>query len=212
MGKDIKEKYERVCAIKDKALSLLEMGINQDVKDIDAKEIGELMDIVKDTEEAIKYAEEACYYSSVVKAMEDSTEEEKKYYIDKYIPEMAMYYTPMSMARARDSRGRYMYTPEPMMYDDRHEPDFDRSRMYYSSTGSNSNINYERDYREGRSGITRRTYLDMKNADKTAKMDKFKEYIDNFKEDMEEMFIEGKSTPEEKSYAKQALAQFIAKL
>lgn len=220
MGKDIKEKYERVCAIKDKALSLVETQMNGNIENVDAKELGEVMDIAKDAAELIKYMEESCYYNKVTEAMEEGSEEEKKYYMNKYIPEYdGKFYTPiysdgMSFARRRDSRGRFMYTEPHIMND---EYDDMKNRMYYSSNGNsgsnnNSSMNYERDFREGRSGITRRTYLDMKDADKNTKMDKFKEYIDNFKEDMEEMFIEGKSTPEEKAYAKQALAQFISKM
>lgn len=221
MGKDIKEKYERVCAVKDRAISLVEAQMNGNIENVDAKELGEVADIAKDFAEIMKLCAEAEYYCKVTDAMDEGSDEEKKYYMNKYIPEYeGKFYSPvatngdMNMARRRDSRGRYMYHDDfypdwsvpPMYYT---EPD----GMHYSNkSDSMTNMNYARDMREGRSGITRRTYMDMKDADKNTKMEKFKEYIDNFQEDMEEMFVEGKSTPEEKAYAKQALAKFISKL
>lgn len=192
MGKDMKEKYERVCAIKDKALSLVETQLNGDISQIDAKELGEVVDIAKDMAEIVKYSEEACYYHKVVESMEEASDEEKKYYMDKYIPEYeGKFYTYLPRpiyARQRDSRGRYTYT-EPMMMDD----DSYRNRMYYSSMGNSNSggrVDMEtRDYREGRSGMTRRTYMEMKengeDKDKTNK--ELERYMNELSNDMTEM-------------------------
>lgn len=220
MGKDIKEKYERVCAIKDKALSLVETQMNGDLSQVDAKELGEVADIAKDMAELMKLMEETCYYHKVVEAMDEASPEEKSYQLNKYIPEYeGKFYTPMSMARQRDSRGRYMYT-EPMMYDD--EPYKDR--MFYSSMGGNnssssssggrgsSNMNMARDYREGRSPMVRRTYMEMKengeSKEKTSK--ELEHYMTEMAEDITEM-IE-KMEPSEKVILKQKMNQLIAKI
>ena len=226
MGKDIKEKYERICALKDRALALLEMGMNQDVSVIDAKEIGELMDIVKDATEAIKYSEEACYYHKVVEAMDESDPEEKSRQLNKYIPEYeGKFYTPIDYARRRDSRGRYMYT-EPMWHDDMMDESY-RDRMYYSSmsngnsggsssTGSRSNssnmTNMARDYREGRSPMVRRTYMEMKEngEDKTKSNKELERYISELGEDVTEMIENMDAT--EKALLKQKMSQLVTKI
>ncbi|MDO4189338.1 MAG: hypothetical protein Q4D29_10155 [Lachnospiraceae bacterium] len=225
MGKDFKEKYERVCSIKDRAISLVEAQLNGNIENVDAKELGEVADIAKDMAELMELCAEAEYYHTVTEAMEKSSQEEKEYYMDKYIPEMS-YYTPMgNYARMRDSRGRYMYTepyyrrePDMRMYDDYSD------RMYYSSSNngnsssSNSENNggnyssYGRSMMGDRSSVTRRTYMDMKDEDKSKKAQKLKEYLKDIDEEMTEMFIEGKASPEEKQIAKNALTNFINKL
>lgn len=234
MGKDIKEKYERVCAIKDKALSLVETQLNGDLSQVDAKELGEVADIAKDMAEVMKLMEETCYYHKVTEAMEESSEEEKKYYMGKYIPEYeGKFYTPIAkpavedFARRRDSRGRYMYTnPELYMMDDRYDDKYDRmyytepSGMYYSSNGNRSNLtssnnggmNYARDMREGRSGISRRTYMELKEhgEDKNKTNKELEKYMSELSEDMSEMIANMDSS--EKATLKQKLATIASKI
>ena len=66
----------RLKTMLDRAITLAEEGLNQEVSCIDVHELGEIVDIVKDLEEAM-------YYCSITKAMEESNESEK--YIKKYI-------------------------------------------------------------------------------------------------------------------------------
>lgn len=227
MGKELKEKYERVCAIKDKALSLVETQLNGDLTTVDAKELGEVVDIAKDMAELMKYSEEACYYHKITEAMDESSEEDKKFYMDKYLPETQMYYTPIgNYARQRDSRGRYMYTD---MYDPTMrnvDEDSYRDRMYYSSMGSNGNtssgsnsnggrsssMNMARDYREGRSPMIRRTYMEMKEhgEDKNTTSKELEKYMNELGEDMTEM-IQNMDTSE-KQMLKQKLATLASKI
>lgn len=63
----------------DRAIDIAEEGLNQDVSCIDAHELGEIIDIVKDLEEAM-------YYCSIVEAMENADDPEE--YVKKYIPEI----------------------------------------------------------------------------------------------------------------------------
>lgn len=224
MGKELKEKYERVCAIKDKALSIAETQLNGDISQVDAKELGEVVDIAKDMAELMKYMEEACYYHKVSEAMDEGSEEEKKYYLNKYIPEYeGKFYTPMPMARGRDSRGRYMYT-EPIMMDDRYDDTF-RDRMYYSSmNGSSSSsgregstsgrMNYTdmHDYRDGRSYMARRGYMEAKEMgkDKEHMNKELDKYMEELSSDMTEM-IHGMDASE-KQLLKQKLATLASKI
>lgn len=212
MGKDIKEKYERVCAIKDKAISLVETQLNGDLTQVDSKELGEVADIAKDMAEIIKLMEEGCYYHKVAEAMDEASPEEKSYQLNKYIPEYeGKFYTPMTMARQRDSRGRYMYT-DPLM----HEDDTYLDRMYYSSMGSTAkpspNVNMSRDFREGRSPMARRTFMEMKEhgEDKAKTTKELETYMLELSEDVTEM-IE-KMDPTEKAILKQKMTQLAAKI
>lgn len=226
MGKDFKEKYERVCAIKDKALSLAETQLNGDISQVDAKELGEVIDIAKDMAELMKYMEEACYYHKVSEAMDEGSEEEKKYYLNKYIPEYeGKFYTPavkpvepVVMARQRDSRGRYMYT-EPMMMDDRFDPSWDRSRMYYTepsgmyySSSTNNDSNYTRDSREGRSGMARRGYMEAKEhgEDKSKKTKELEKYMNELSTDITELIEDMEQS--DKNLLKQRLATLASKI
>lgn len=232
MSKDFKEKYSRICSLKDRALSLLEMGMNQDVSSIDAKEIGELMDIVKDAEEAIKYAEEACYYAKVTEAMDDSSKEEKSMYLNKYIPEYeGRFYTeyPIKEKWKDDWKDK----PRRTIYDPMMEDDF-RNRMYYSNMGSNGsnmgnnggngmnngsgmnrsngNDSGMRNPNEGRSPMTRRTYMDMKehNEPKEKTNHELEKYISDLGEDITEMI--GSMDTNEKAILKQKLATLVNKM
>lgn len=213
MGKDFKEKFERVCAVKDKAISLVETQLNGDLSRVDAQELGYVSDIAKDFSEIMEKCAKAEYYFTVTEAMKDSDESEKKYYMDKYIPEYeGKFYTPvpMTMARARDSRGRYMYT-EPMMHDDRMDDDY-RDRMYYSSmtgnSGSKMNMN---DSKYGQSYISRRGYMEAKEmGDHDKKSKELEKYMHDLADDLTEMF-EGLDSSD-KSLAKQKLSQLVSKM
>lgn len=231
MGKELKEKYERVCSIKDKALSLIETQLNGDLSQVDAKELGEVVDIAKDMAELMKYSEEACYYHKVTEAMDEGSDEEKKYYLNKYIPEYdGKFYTPIEYARMRDSRGRYMYTePHMMRMDDRYDSDWDRSRMYYTEpsryysnglnsgqNGSSSNysgMNYAmNDGRVGRSWESRRGFMEAKEhgEDKTKTNKELEKYMQDLADDMTEMIAEMDAN--EKAMLKQKLATMASKI
>lgn len=210
--KDFKEKYEKVCGIKDKALCLVETQMNGNLENVDAKELGEVMDIAKDGAELMMYCAQAEYYHKVVEAMEEGSSEEKSYYLNKYNPEYdGKFYTPM-YARQRDSRGRYMYT-EPMWHDDYVDNNEYRSRMYYSSMNGNSSnnnsMNYARDYREGRSPMVRRTYMEMKEQGKDTSKE-LEHFMEEMASDITEM-VE-KMNPTEKTMLKQKLATLASKI
>lgn len=217
MGKDFKEKYERVCADKDKLLCIIETQLNGDISQINAEEFGQVVDAAKDFAEIMEKCAKAEYYHKVTESMDSATNEEKSYYMNKYIPEYeGKFYTPIEYARTRDSRGRYMYT-EP---DYRVDPDY-RNRMYYSSmNGSNSSqggshMNYTdgmRDVREGRSPMARRTYMELKEhgADKDKASKELEHYIAELGDDITEL-IESMDNSE-KAILKQKMSQLISKI
>lgn len=193
-------------SLKERLTSIVSEQLNCNPKGVDTKELGEAVDMVKDLAEAI-------YYCSVTEAMEKSSDEEKKYYIDKYSPEFmdGRYYTniggrnyPMYMRDMDRNSGRMYYT----------EPWYDPiSSMGRNMENSNSmnNSNY-RDSREGKSYNTRRTYMTMKENGNTVqeKNTELEKYIKELGEDIADM-LNG-STPEEKNVVKQKLATLVNKM
>ena len=214
MSKDFREKYEKVCTIKDKALCLVENQINGDITTVDAEELGEVADIAKDMAELMKYCAEAEYYHKVVESMEESSDEEKSYYLNKYIPEYeGKFYTPV-MNRARDSRGRYMYTEPYDYYDDRYDK-IHSDRMYYSSMngnhGSANMTTMDGDPRSGRAYISRRGYMEANEQGNTDKKNKeLEHYIQDLSDDITDMI----ETMDNNSRAllKQKITQLASKM
>lgn len=193
MGKDFKEKYERVCALKDRIISLVEGQLAGDLSSVDAKELGEVTDMAKDFAEIMKLCSEAEYYHKVTEAMDEADPEEKSAKLNKYIPEYeGKFYTPvMNMARMRDSRGRYMYT-EPYDYEDDRYDRMHSNRMYYSSMndnhGSANMATMAGDPKSGRAYISRRGYMEAnEKGDADKKTKELENYIKDLSEDLMDM-------------------------
>ena len=204
---------ERLKSMKEAFIGQIQAQLGN-LANVDAKELGEVVDMVKDMEEAI-------YYHTITKAMEAKEHENKG------IEHHSHYYT------------EYRY-PEPHYFRDM---DRDYGRMYYNgNSGSNGNNsansgnsggnsgsrNYGgwggmrsygdgmdsgygygtweydmpksmmRDEREGKSGRTRRTYMENKqmHAEKSTQLKELEKYIQELGQDLTEM-VEGAS-PEEK--------------
>lgn len=204
----------------------------QGIEQVDTKEMGEVFDMIKDLSEAH-------YYRTLTAAMEESEYGED--YDENGPMEERRYYR----GRARDSMGRFKSRrgyDEMMdyqeMYPMEHYRDMDREhgRMYYSSgggsgsSGSNSmsgsmgsgTRNYGgdsgmRDYREGRSGQSRRSYMETKEArpgnsieDKQAKTKELEKYMSELSSDITEM-IAGASA-EEKTMLKTKMQTLMQKI
>ena len=214
--------------------------LDKGIENVDAKEMGEVADIIKDLSEAM-------YYRIITEAMKESEYGED---YDEYGPmEERRYYR----GQPRDSRGRYTsrrgrgrmgyeeppyYHMTPEMYRQMPidwERDMDREgmgRMYYTggsstggsmvsrsqSTGSESgnygreNRGMERDRREGRSGMMRRGYMEAKEQgkDKQEKMKELEEYMKELGTDVTEMISD--ASPEEKAMLKQKMQVLMSKI
>lgn len=202
--------HERLKAMKERAMCLAEQGLNRGVEEIDANELGEIIDVVKDLAEA-------AYYCSITEAMEKTDEEEK--YMQKYLPEM-------SYARNYNEMMYPYYDVPPKMY--YRTPNY-RPRMNYSSgnsggnmsSGSNggrmnygSRMNYPdwHDINDGRSWETRRNYMDGKDKriNDEDSMKNLEEYAKDLTEDLMELVEE--ATPQEKHMLKQKLTMLASKI
>ena len=207
------------------------MGIDN-IEGQDLVELGMWTDIIKDL---------VCYDKDkrIIEAMDEAEDsEESMKYIEMYedYPEMRRGYR----GQPRDSRGRYMsrrggrrgyeepmgFEMTPEMYKE-YPPEYWRDmdkntmgRMYYTegSTGgsmatrSQGGMNSSRDNREGRSGMSRRGYMEAKETgkDKGEKMKELEKYMKELSEDVNEMI--GDASPEEKNMLKSKMQTLLQKI
>ena len=167
-----------------------------DLSSVDAKELGEAIDMIKDLSEAI-------YYCTITESME-----------------------------GKDKHGDSMYSSMPIdrqYYGGYRDMDKPYGRMYYEEsyngphTGSRTNVgtpgesgkNYPieiRDYREGRSPVMRKTYMERKmhGGAKEVQMQELEKYLHELTNDITEM-IEGASM-EEKQLLKSKVSALATKI
>lgn len=188
---------EEIKMLKDRLTSLVQCELNKDLSKVDAEELGEVVDMIKDLSQTM-------YYCSVTEAMEKSSKEEKDHYMSMYAPETnsSRYYTPMYMRDMDRGNGRMYYT-EPW-----------REPISYNGYGNNRNTNYSptRDYKEGRSHLTRKTYIELKenDPDPAHQAKELEKYIMELGEDITEMIED--STPEDRATIKQKLVMLANKI
>lgn len=191
---------ERLKMMKESLMNCVQ-GQMGDLKNTNAKELGEAIDMIKDLAEAE-------YYCSVVKAMEDSekTKETMKF---TYPPVMynggnmrmneePRYYDGGNMS----SQGGTRYYPNGMTYP-----------RYYTDYSSDMRYPAEiRDYREGRSPVSRRMYMESKELHhgKEKQMQDLEKYMKELTEDIMEMIND--ATPEEKTILTQKLNTLASKI
>lgn len=214
---------ERLKHMKETLMGCVE-GQLGDLQGTDTEELGQAIDMIKDLEEAM-------YYCSIVKAMEESEKEKQmpRYYGSRYMPP-EVYYPPYERDMDRDMGRMYYSERQPRNEDGEF---ISRRRGYYGgeSGGSNSgsgngsgrggmmsdyteremHLNL-RDEREGRSPMRRRNYMESKelHKDKASKMQELEDYMKDLSEDIVEM-IQGTS-PEEKQMLEKKLTQLTSKI
>lgn len=188
---------------------------------LDAKEMSEVTDMIKDLCEAE-------YYATITKAMDASEYGEDYDYMGAYDEHERKGYRGQprdSMGRYTSRRGRRMGYEEPLyhmtpeMYKE-HAPeywrDMDRDtlgKMYYTEPHMGGMENMPmRDAKEGRAGMKRKGYMEAKEMgkDKVEKMKNLEEYMKSMAEDLTEA-IEG-ATPEERAMAKNKLSVLVSKM
>lgn len=177
---------ERLKAMKERLMTCVESQLG-DLSKTNAEELGEVVDMIKDLEETI-------YYCTVVEAMEKRDEEEKERNV--------MYYPIMYT----DGGSRY--------YRDKSYPSYDR--MYYGSAYDRGMRDYDmvypRDIREGRSGSSRRMYMESKemHEGKEKQMHELETYMHELSGDIMDMIND--ATPEEKEMLSHKLSTLAEKI
>lgn len=199
---------ERLKHIKDTLLCAVESQLG-DLEKVDAKELGEVVDMVKDMEEAM-------YYCSVVKAMEEKKEEEEEFehFMTKYAPYIQSQPNYRDMDR---EYGRMYYGDRGLEHgswsredrDDRMNRDIDRRRDSEEERKYPMEI---RDAREGKSPISRKNYIESKELHQgtPAQMRELEKYLQELSQDITEMIAD--ATPEEKTVLQQKLSILASKI
>ena len=181
---------EQLKSIKHTLVSQVQTQLS-DLKKVDAKELGEVIDMIKDLEEAM-------YYCSIIKAMEESKEEKKNesynninYYMEPSNSGGNMKYYP-------SSDGMRHYTPymeyAPYMMRDEKWRD---ARLY-----NNADHSYN----------SRRMYMESKQNQATDQqsMKELEHYIKDLGDDLTDMIRD--SSPEEKQLLSAKLQQLAGKV
>lgn len=173
-----------------------------DLHNADAKELGEAVDMIKDLAEAI-------YYCDISKAMEESKEQAKN--VHYYYPSRMTYYDEnIHGNRADTSRMYYEGEMYPAIL-----PAHERGDYLTQKMGREYDRNYPmeiRDYREGRSPMTRRMYMESKEMHHGQEKQKqeLEKYMNELSQDIMEMIND--SEPSEKAMLSQKLRTLADKI
>lgn len=184
------------------------------LEQVDTKELGEAIDMIKDLAEAI-------YYCTITEAMHGKEKEgkrhneEKMYYGGDY--SYPMYYG--GGGQMNDINGSQMQYSESGRGSANQYGGSNGSRQYSEGGGMSGNNGGSRQYsemmrdeREGKSPRSRRMYMESKEQhhDKAAQMKELENYMQELTSDIVEM-VEG-STQEEKQYLSKRVAALANKL
>lgn len=198
---------DRLKSMKESLMSCVQTQMGN-LQQVDAKELGEAIDMIKDLEEAI-------YYKTITEAMEQKSEKEHHYYYTERYMQPDVYYRDMDRPH-----GRMYYNEYPIYYANGGGSGSSGGSTSTSSTGMGaaSRQFYEmeypimRDHREGRSPMSRRTYMEAKEMhhDKSVKLKELENYIQELTHDMVEMIED--ASPEEKQFLEKKVNMLATKI
>jgi hypothetical protein len=164
-----------------------------DLKKTNAKELGEVIDMIKDLEEAM-------YYCSIIKAMEKSEEESEKTYnnINYY-----MEGNPVKMYGGRKMYDNRSSNDRQYMGDISHYTPYMEYAPYMMR---------DKDWREDKLYNSRRTYVEgkMNHVKDTESMQDLEQYMTDLGDDITDMIRS--SSPEEKQVLSQKLQMLASKV
>lgn len=190
---------DRLKTMKETLISCIE-GQMTHLDSVDTKELGEVIDMVKDLEEAI-------YYCTITEAMKGGEEKHSKHFVEYIYP-------------YRDEFNMYPYEKS-------RDVDKEKGRMYYGGRdgGNPGTVQYYREYerpvnwpvemkdvREGNSGKMRKMYMESKEMhhDKTKLMKDLEMYMHELSSDITEMI--GDATSEERQYLSSKISALATKI
>lgn len=203
---------DRLKSMKDCLMAQVQSQMGN-LSQVDAKELGEVVDMIKDLEEAI-------YYCTIVEAMdkeEPKSQYKQSYQQEDYYQRMRdmdrdlnrMYYSSSSSGNSSNSGNSGSSSNSS-----------GNSGSSNSSSGSSSRgfqsydmeYPFMRDYREGRSPKSRKMYMEHKQAhsDKMTQMSNLDSYMQELASDIVEM-IEGASQ-DEKMYLSEKISALASRI
>lgn len=206
--------HKRLMAMKQSLAAAIESQLCN-LGEVDAEELGQAIDMLKDLEEAL-------YFCTITEAMNG---EKNKGNVE------IEYEGHKKNGHSQINESDHMYYSYPIMYNDGNggSPynDGGSSQMYaqprdsqgrYMSNGRGGSRNnyytepmYERDEREGRSPQNRRMYMEAKGSkDKATQLRELEKYMQELTSDIVEMIQD--SSPEEKQYLEKKITALASKI
>lgn len=201
---------EQLKTIKEQLIAQVQSQMS-DLKCVDTKELGEVIDMIKDLSEAVYY----CEIYDQMKSVDESRKVENYYYTERYYDPYRdmdkdygrMYYSPSFQAGTGASSS----------FNGNHSRAASNSSQ---SMGQSSSSYYtERDYpihlrdeREGRSPIKRKMYMESKTKgmDTSKSIKELEGYMQDLTSDMLELLE--KASPEEKTMVQKKINTLAAKI
>lgn len=198
---------ERLKNMKETLMSCVQGQLTH-LDQVDTKELGEVIDMIKDLSEAV-------YYCTITEAME---EKEKQPQVERYYYTEPMRYAYNGSNGGNSSGGNGNSSSGDGSSSSRSyiERDMDRNygRMYYHEPMQEReyDISRMRDGREGRSPLSRRMYMESKemHQPQSAQMKELERYLQELSADITEM-VE-KASPEEKQMMEQKISALAQKV
>jgi hypothetical protein len=184
--------HERLMHVKNCIMSAVESQVCN-LQEVDAKELGEAIDMIKDLEEAI-------YYCTITEAMNSKEKKDSSW-------------------KENDEGEKYRRMYSMPIYEREYRPEDSSSYMMYnrgtnSSNGNSSNnsSSYARDYREGRSPQSRRMYMEAKEQhhDKAIHLRELEKYMQELSQDIVDMIQD--ASPDEKQYLEKKIQALASKI
>ena len=229
IGIKLEEETKPIKKMCEKLMDSVNHELDKGIENVDTKELGEVIDMIKDLYEAKEKMVKACYYKQIMEAMEEHDFEDEEEIMD----EGRRGYR----GQRRDSRGRYMsrrgyesrMIPEMYDYSDMEymrDLDRDYGKMYYtdgmngsSRGGSSSSMSNggSRGYSESRYDRARRGYEEAKSThkdnspeSKQQKMKSLEEYMRELSDDVTSMLTD--MSQEEKTMLKNKMNVLMQKI
>ena len=196
---------EKLKRLKEMLMDGVASETSRGLQSVDKEELGEAIDMIKDIEEII-------YYCSITKAMEEKEKENE--YMQKHYSSMnyPIYYNGGNSSNGGGSR---------MWYDGGSSSYANNSSGGNNARGGGSRGYSDgwvmapfdaRDYREGRSYMTRKNYMEGKEMhhDKAKQMQELDKYVQELTDDVLEMIHD--ASPEEKMALSQKMTTLANKI
>lgn len=206
---------EKLKHMKDCLMACVQNQVSGHLDQVDAKELGEAIDMIKDLEEAI-------YYATITKAMEEKPLQQhgggQQQQQQQYMP-MPQYNDGQNYNSGNQSRymnynnGSRNYN-DPMYNRGSSNGNMGNGRSYMHDTdyGAMGMSQYERDAREGTSPMYRKMYMEAKEMkhDKAKQMKDLENYVQELSNDIVEMVAE--ASPEERQMLHQKICMLATKI
>lgn len=206
--------HEKLKWMKDSLICVVESQLCN-LEEVDTKELGEAIDMIKDLEEAI-------YYCTVTEAMNHPEKEiewgMKKDGHHQENGDSRMYYSNPRYMYADDGRRRradgtfYMDNSSSGQNYNMDSNDMSYAMMDMNGRSYNDSGMGYRDSREGRSYNSRRMYMEAKDMkkDKAIQLRELEKYMSELSQDITDMIMD--SSPEEKQYLEKKISALATKI